>query len=89
MTIACSLNATDLAQRREEMRAVPLLGASVQLRFPRDERERVERIVAAEAECCPFLSMGLAERPDALVLDVAAPKGAEPVLAALVEAFGG
>jgi hypothetical protein len=89
MTIACSLNATDLAQRREEMRAVPLLGARVQLRFAPTDRERVERIVEAESRCCPFLTMDVTEKVGELVLTVDAPKGAEAVLAALVEAFGG
>ena len=87
--IACSLNATDLARRREEMRNVPLEGARVQLRFAATERERLQRIVDAEAECCPFLAMELAERDGALVLDVAAPQGAELVLAGMVEAFAG
>jgi hypothetical protein len=85
--IACSLNATDLAQRREEMRAVPLLGASARLRFPRDERARVERLVEAESKCCPFLTMRLADEDEELVLSVDAPRDAEAVLAALLEAF--
>jgi hypothetical protein len=85
--IACSLNATDLARRREEMRAVPLLGASARLRFPRDERERVERLVQAESRCCPFLAMDVGEEGGEIVLTVGAPQGAEAVLAGMVEAF--
>ena len=85
--IACSLNATEKAERRDQMRAADLLGARVQLRFPETDRKRLERIVAAEAECCPFLTMKMVEEDDALVLDVTAPKGAEAVLAAMVEAF--
>ena len=85
--IACSLNATQLADRREEMRAVTLLGATVQLRFAADARARVQRIVDAESECCPFLTMRLADEPEALVLTVDAPKGGEAVLAGLLEAF--
>lgn len=87
--IACSLNATDLARRREEMRAVPLEGARVRLRFAPESRDAVQRIVAAESECCLFLTMALAEEDGELVLDVAAPKGGEIVLAGMVEAFAG
>ena len=86
--IACSLNPTDLAQRREDMRAVPLLGASAHLRFPRTARTELDRIVAAEARCCSFLAMELREEGEELVLTVVAPRGAEAVLAAMVEAFG-
>jgi hypothetical protein len=89
LPIACSLDAGSLAARRDEMRAVPLLGARVQLRFAADSRAAVERIVAAESECCPFLTMRLAQEDDALVLTVDAPRGAEAVLAGMVEAFAG
>ena len=87
--IACSLNATDLARRREAMRAVPLLGARVQLRFAATERERVERIIDAEARCCAFLSMELTDEGGEIVLDVTGPQGSELVLAGMVEAFAG
>lgn len=87
--IACSLNLTDLAQRREDMRAVPLLGASAQLRFARESRTDLERIVAAEARCCAFLAMELRDDGEELVLTIDAPKGAEAVLGGMVEAFGG
>ena len=89
LPIACSLDADALAVRRDEMRAVALAGARVQLRFDAGERGALERIVAAESECCPFLTMRLADEDDALVLTVDAPKGAEAVLAGMVEAFAG
>ena len=88
--IACSLNATDLVARQEEMRAVPLLGARVQLRFPLAARAELERIVEAESQCCPFLTLDLREgEDDALVLTVDAPRGGETVLAGMVQAFAG
>ena len=52
-------------------------------------RRRLEAIIAAEAECCAFLTMRLADRPDVLVLTVSAPEGAETVLAQLVAAVRG
>jgi hypothetical protein len=52
-----------------------------------ETRRRLERIVAAEAECCPFLGLELREEPGALALAISAPEGAEPVVDGLVEAF--
>ena len=46
-------------------------------------------VVAAEAECCPFLDMRLTEGEDSIELVVEAPAGAEPVLGDLVAAMGG
>ena len=51
-------------------------------------RARLEAIVAAEAECCPFLDMDLREEDGALVLEIRAPQEAEPLVADLVSAFG-
>jgi hypothetical protein len=49
----------------------------------------VAEIVAAESECCAFLTMRLRDEPGAIALSIKAPAGAEPVLAGLLEAFGG
>ena len=87
LPIACSLDATALAGRREEMRAVPLLAARVQLRFAAHDRERIERLVEAESQCCPFLTMSVSQSGDEVVLDVTGPTGSERVLAGMVEAF--
>jgi hypothetical protein len=43
--------------------------------------------VAAEASCCAFLAMGVADEADAVALTIEAPEDAEPVLAELVEGF--
>ncbi len=87
--IACSLNTAELAERREQMRRVALIGARVQLRFPAAARAEVEDIVEAESRCCPFLTMQLADDGGEVVLAVEAPQGAELVLAGMVEAFAG
>lgn len=99
LPIACSLSATDLNERLAEMAAVGrafLVSAEVHktrgvLRFAAGAgvRDRVEAIVAAESECCPFMTMRLSDRPDAIVLTVDVPEGAEGVVAELVDAFGG
>ena len=97
--IACSLNAADLSARVREMadlgRAALLearhepTGAELRFAAGAGVRDRVERIVAAESRCCPFLAMSVSEEPDALVLSIDAPDGAELVLRELLDAFRG
>jgi hypothetical protein len=93
-SIACSLSAADLPRRLAQMSAIgrdALLSVSHEgaMRFRNDDttRERLEAIVAAESECCSFLSFELAERSGELVLTITAPEGAEPVARDLVAAF--
>jgi MerR family transcriptional regulator, copper efflux regulator len=93
--IACSLGAADLAGRLARMRAIgaaALLGvdrrpADATLRFRRSARADLEAIVAAEAECCPFLDMTLRDEAGAVALRIAAPPGAEAVLDDCVKAL--
>jgi hypothetical protein len=81
LPLACSLSADALAKRLEEWAAVGrggLISADGRvLRFRRDPELRVEleRLVAAEAECCPAMSLRLDEEPEALVLTVSEPAG--------------
>ena len=96
LPLACSLDAQALEGRLAEMRALgrdALLGTdadgTLRVRATPGTRARLERIVAAEAECCAFLRLELEERDGELHLSVAAPEGAEPVAAGLVEAFAG
>jgi hypothetical protein len=99
LPIACSLTAAERPARLAEMAAIgtaSLLGvetgdASATLRFRKyaETRERLEAIVAAEAECCAFMAMTLGNEPEAIVLTIDAPAGAEPVMRQLVRAFGG
>jgi hypothetical protein len=92
--IACSLGAAELHERLTRISAVreSLLAAEVGerravLRFRADARDQLAGIVAAEAECCPFLSMTLDEDGDTARLTIEAPADAEPVLRDLVAAF--
>lgn len=95
---ACSLNASDLRVRLADMAALggaALLtvdrdGSTARLRFTAGEgiRARVDRIVTAEAECCPFLEMRVSTEPDVVLVEIVAPEDAEPVLDDLVAAFG-
>jgi hypothetical protein len=97
LPIACSLSAGDLDERLAQMTGLgrdALLGAELapgraRLRFAHAAgvRERLERIAAAEAECCAFLTTTVREEPGELVLAIAAPADAGPVLEELVDAF--
>jgi len=97
LPIACSLSAGDLNDRlseiadlgRDALLGAELAGLRAELRFadaPGIAR-RLARIVAAESECCAFLTMTVREEGDALVLMIAAPEGAELVLGELVDGF--
>ena len=99
LPIACSLSATELSGRLRDMAELghaALLDVHreptrAELRFVADGgvRDRVERIVAAESQCCAFLSMSVSDEPDTVVLGVEAPQGTELVLDELVDAFRG
>jgi hypothetical protein len=95
--VACSLSAGDLEQRLAAIAAIgadSLIARSVEggrheLRFRADAttRERLEAIVAAEAECCSFLDLALHEDGGELVLSIAAPTDAQPIADELAAAF--
>ncbi len=96
LPIACSLDADALQQRLDEVRAVgreALLGTAsdgtLRFRATPATRARLEAIVAAEAECCAFLTLDLREADGELRLTLSAPEGAEPVAAELAGAFAG
>lgn len=96
--VACSLDATDLEQRLTAIAAVgadSLIAREVDdgrhlLRFRADSatRRRLEEVVAAEAQCCAFLDLGLASEDGELLLSIAAPNDAQAVADGLAAAFG-
>jgi hypothetical protein len=79
--IACSLGADALRQRLDEIAALAADSLQSQategdtqiLHFRSDPttRRRLEEIIAAEAECCPFLDLQLTEERDELILRIA------------------
>lgn len=97
--IACSLSASDLRQRLNEIAEVgaeSLIERSADgdhhlLRFSSTEetRQRLEAIVAAEAKCCSFLDLSLEERGTELVLSISAPEDGQLVADELSGAFAG
>ena len=96
LPIACTLDAPALEERLAEIRAIgreALIAAEpdgvLRFRATPAVHERLQSLLAAEAECCPFLRLELRRRGDELHLAISAPEGAEPVTAGLVEAFAG
>jgi len=93
--IACSLSAADAGTRQAEWdalveRAVVTRsqvtgGMRVTLAPRPGVREELERLVAAERECCPFLDLRVDDSEDgALALTVTAPPDAAAVIEALL-----
>ena len=99
LPIACSLSAGDLNDRLAEIAGLgrdalldsEVAGLRAELRFSHGPGIplRLARIVAAESECCAFLTMDIREEGNALVLAIAAPEGAELVLEEFVDGFRG
>ena len=92
--LACSLSLDDLARRRRdiadltrdallERAAIP---GGLRARFRRDRQTKaaLERLVAAERECCPFLDLAIERGADELVLVLRGPREAEPLIGAFV-----
>jgi hypothetical protein len=62
--IACTLSPTELHDRREQLAALPPLSrepipGGVRLVFAPGAEPRLRALVAAEARCCPFLTLEL------------------------------
>jgi hypothetical protein len=98
LPIACSLDAARLRAREAELAALGRSLISVSdpagprfvLEFAADDatRGRLDRVLAAEAECCPFLDMRVSEG-ETLELSVDGPDEAAPLIADLVGAIRG
>jgi MerR family transcriptional regulator, copper efflux regulator len=89
--LACSLPPTDFARRRASIdqiaRAALLARGPIEngarLTFADEAEDALRELIAAEAECCPFLHMELRRDGDALALDVTGPEDAQSLIAQL------
>ena len=91
--IACSLTGAEYRKRvadtgqvaRDALRERRPIEGGARLSFEEsaDVRERLEVFVAAESQCCPFLTMNLTAGAGRLVLDVTGPEPAAPIIEAL------
>jgi hypothetical protein len=48
-----------------------------------DTERELRAVIAAESSCCAFLRMGLERADDGLVLDIAGPQDARPIIVEL------
>ena len=102
--IACSLDGGELEARLRAVQDAgrdallsherpgherPGRGYLLRFRRERETRERLEEIIQAERQCCPFLSLTLEETDDKILLSIEAPPGGEPTAAGLAAAFAG
>jgi len=91
--IACTLTPDTYADRTAELTALAARALRSRERTDTGERlvftdtpdteRELQAVIAAEAACCAFLRMDLARRGDALVLEIAGPRDAQPIIAAL------
>jgi hypothetical protein len=91
--IACTLTGNEFRGRTDELAA--LAARALRRREQTADGERLtfadtpaieaqlRATIAAEASCCAFLRMDLQRAEDGLVLDIAGPQDARPVMAEL------
>jgi hypothetical protein len=97
--IACSLTGAEMSGRLADMAELgrkSLIGVDdasaepvVRFRDDTETRQRLETIVAAEAQCCAFLDLDLQQGLDGLELTLRGPEAAAPIVRDLVAAFRG
>lgn len=95
--VACTLGAGDLRRRLDQIAALGAdsllsheeVGKGHVLRFRNDEstRRRLEKIVTAEAKCCPFLELEIDEQGQVLLLALAASDEGQAIADELARAF--
>jgi hypothetical protein len=91
--IACTLTAAQyrgrtndlaaLAQRALRAREQTAHGERLTFVDSEDIARELRAAIAAEASCCAFLRMSLERTDDGLVLDIAGPEDARPIIAEL------
>jgi hypothetical protein len=96
LPIACTLDAGDLESREAEWAAVGSRLISIErsasgsavLSFAAgaETKAELERLVAAEAECCPFLELSVVDG-ESLELTIDGPTEAAPVIDQLVDSL--
>jgi len=91
--IACTLTPDRYKERTDALAALAARalrsreqtadGARLTFADGEDVERELRDVIAAEASCCAFLRMDLRRRDGALVLDIAGPEDARPVIAEL------
>ena len=84
--VACSLDAAALAERQaeiDELVRLPSEGLRLHFRGSKSVRAAVHDIARREQECCPFFQFSFEEHHEDLLVGVAAPIDARPLLMGL------
>jgi hypothetical protein len=91
--IACTLGPDQYRDRTGELAALAARALRSRERTPDGERliftdsedteHRLRAVIAAESSCCAFLRMDLARGDEGLVLDIAGPQDARPIITEL------
>jgi hypothetical protein len=95
--IACTLSAGDVRQRLAwiaDLNQRRLLrhrrdDLTLSLVYDREAGPDVDRFVAQERECCPFLAFRVEDGADGIVMTVTAPEAAREAAATLFDGFTG
>ncbi len=95
--IACTLSAGDVHQRLawiadlNQRRLVRHRrdDLTLSLVYDREARPDVDRLVAQESECCPFLAFRVEDGVDGIVMTVTAPEEAREAADTLFDGFTG
>jgi hypothetical protein len=91
--IACTLTPREYTDRTGQLAALAAHALRSREQTPAGERlvfadteqteQQLRAVIAAESDCCAFLRMALARSDEGLVLDVAGPQEARPIIAEL------
>jgi hypothetical protein len=91
--IACTLTADQSRARADDLAALAARSLRARERTAQGERltfadspgteRELRAVIAAEARCCSFLRMDVRRADGSLVLDIAGPQDARPVIAKL------
>jgi hypothetical protein len=97
LPMACSLDGADLKSRYMELARLGAdaliqsestsVGHRLRFRGSVELERRLGAVVAAEAECCPFLDLSIFRDGGEVILTISGPPEAEPVSDLLAAAF--
>jgi hypothetical protein len=74
---------------REGLLAHSRSGATLELRYRGDVRDRVHQMVEKESACCAFLTFAVIDLPDGVRVTITAPEGAGDSIDLLLQPFVG
>lgn len=89
----CTLEGSELVERIEAWQQVVSRATAREAkdgrlvaRYPKDARllDRLRELIAAEAECCPFLDFSVDERADSIVTELRLPEATPAPMRSLI-----